>query len=200
MTKSLRLARGPLWYCSARAGVIANWRGHAILNGKQGTNGQRAARFTGQATLANPLAYPINPAPRIVEAPVTLSADKLASWKRAGITASVCADEHVVLFDASGKALKANAPASTATYAIWVNVATRFGADGVLATMIRGAAGKRGEVKMPSSDEARASFVGKLADGLATMVAPKGKRAPKATPVAQATVETPVEEQATVQG
>jgi hypothetical protein len=93
--------------------------------------------------MANNAFYPVSPAPRTVAGVIKLDASRIAHWATIGATHAAIMGEHAMLF-AGGKLLASDAPASTATHAVWVNVATREKMESKLATILRTVSGKKG--------------------------------------------------------
>lgn len=140
--------------------------------------------------------YPTN-VERNIDRVITLSDDKLATWRATGVNGASHADVigcHAILLDAAGKPLAMKAAAHTAKFAVWVNVATRYSVESKLAGVVRKAAGKRGEVKLTLGDSEKLATEVKAIAAAVVAAFPEtfaSKPVAPATPAAAAPATTP---------
>lgn len=134
---------------------------------------------------------------RNIDNVIVVSDEKRASWQATGVNGASHADVllvHAILLDGAGKPLASKAPAHTARFAIWTNVATRYSVDTKYANIIRKAAGKRGEVKLTLGDPEKLASEVKAIAAAVVAAFPEtfaSKATAPATPATAAPATTP---------
>lgn len=154
--------------------------------------------------MAVPYNYPCDARDSRVNDVITLDASKLAAWADTKVTHASVINEQAFLLDERGKVLPRDAQASTATFAIWLNVATRSNNASDFAKSIRKAsagvglsmAKGTGEVRFAGSIEDKGAACQRIADALNPTGVGKASATPRKARVAK--VEAPIEDVASI--